>query len=178
MSATIDDVAHDSDSQAVYVWPWFSAQQFICMIKDNSGVPPLLKYSLKLAASKVEPELTRRTGLSSRLPAANSRSVSFQTVCYFMHLHLVIIAAQMLFRSKGGFCRTTMGARGTAHVHGQPVMGALPVRGQKKLGSALILRFVQLSRKPSTSVCLQRAGKPIFDMTVIVKYADAPPLSY
>ena len=47
------------------------------------------------------------------------------------------------------------------------------MRGQKKLGSALILRFVQLSRKPSTSAWLHRAGKPIFDMTVIMRDADA-----
>ena len=71
-----------------------------------------------------------------------------------------------------------MGARGSAQLYYQPIMGALPVSGQKKLGSALILRFVQLSRKPSTSVCLQRAGKPIFDMTVIVNNAGAPLSSY
>ena len=55
----------------------------------------------------------------------------------------------------------------------EPAGGVLPVRGQKKLGSALILRFVQLSRKPSTSAWLHRAGKPIFDMTVIMRDADA-----
>jgi len=30
---------------------------------------PLLKYSVRLLASKLAPELTNRTGLSSRLPA-------------------------------------------------------------------------------------------------------------
>ena len=33
----------------------------------------------------------------------------------------------------------------------------------------MIFKSVQLSRKPSTSAWLHRAGKPIFDMTVILK---------
>ena len=60
----------------------FDAQLFTGVVKDTLAVSPLLKYWLKLAASKVEPEFTNRTGLSSRLPADEHLYVSPRTATY------------------------------------------------------------------------------------------------